>query len=501
MIERGLFYSRAGLGLLVILAVLAVGVDLNRVIGQTEGKKVEKGASGRKDEGTERETYYQMVLRTARDGSISERAAAINRLGQIGFAPAIPVLRRALDGEATRLHTVALDAASKIGVPAAFRLLVTSMNDGNPIQSSRAAFLLVERFPERAVNTLFDGMGHASVEVRRAAFTALEEHTGFRFGYDPDAPETERTDALTRWRTWWKRNRSRSSAEWWLEQVTGDREEVPRSRRIRSIDRLVEKRSWEAVPALIDLLDHPDEAVRVRATRGLRTLAVRGGGYDPLGSVSGERAGIEDWQAWWSRSGGDGRFSWLITNLTGDSAGRKNRLRDELVQAAGPDQVPALLDLISSDRPFNRFTAILALREVTGFSFGYRRDDPEGRRIAAVERWKAWGARRNGASKRDWMAQVLEHGTRSSNREAAATFFREVRTPRSVTLLIRHGLTDRRAAVRHAAFESLTRLTGRTFQFDPEGRPATRAKKVRQWKRWWEREEATFFERGPSGEK
>lgn len=49
-------------------------------------------------------------------------------------------------------------------------------------------------------------------------------------------------------------------------------------------------------------------------------------------------------------------------------------------------------------------------------------------------------------------------------------------------------LEDPEAAVREAAFVALNELTGRDFKFDPLGSDADRAKRVKAWRDWWEKE-------------
>ncbi|MEX1026234.1 MAG: HEAT repeat domain-containing protein [Planctomycetota bacterium] len=50
------------------------------------------------------------------------------------------------------------------------------------------------------------------------------------------------------------------------------------------------------------------------------------------------------------------------------------------------------------------------------------------------------------------------------------------------------GLEDPEPSVREAAVVSLRSLTGRDFRFDPIGRSADRAKRVKAWRIWWEKE-------------
>jgi HEAT repeat protein len=49
-------------------------------------------------------------------------------------------------------------------------------------------------------------------------------------------------------------------------------------------------------------------------------------------------------------------------------------------------------------------------------------------------------------------------------------------------------LEDPEAAVREAAIVALKKLTGRDFRFDPLGNDSERAKRVKAWRDWWEKE-------------
>jgi len=58
-------------------------------------------------------------------------------------------------------------------------------------------------------------------------------------------------------------------------------------------------------------------------------------------------------------------------------------------------EVPAaaragLVECLGSDDPLLRMNAILALEEMTGTNRGYRFDDPEIERQAAIDRWATW---------------------------------------------------------------------------------------------------------------
>ncbi len=444
------------------------------------------------------ETHYERLLRTARDGTIAERAAAMKRLGRIGFAHALPVLRTNLDESTPRLHGVALEAVSHIDHPDARNLLIEQMFSTDPVRSVKAAFLLVRRFPEKVVPVLLKGLKHDSIVIRRSAFAALERRTGFRFGYEPDANPSDRNRAIESWRGWWKRNRNRTPEQWWLRQLTPGTGPVSstRPRRLSAINRLTDMRSWKAVPGLIEKLKHESEAVRVHAIRALRKLTFRQHGYDPLAPADERRQSIGKWKTWWTNHGTDGRISWLLSLMRSEDV-EPSRVTDELIRSGDPAAVPGLIERLTSDRRAVRSAAVRALRALTGLTFGYPDAGSGAERKRALRGWTQWWTNRTGSSHTEWMMDMLKEGDTPANRATAASYLKTVRTERAVTALIRHGLTDPEKPVRRAAFRSLQQLTGRTFGYEPDADEEDRADQVRHWKGWWTENRDRFFRRGP----
>ncbi len=454
--------------------------------------------SGENGPAPSNETYYQKLLRKARTGSVAERAAAMKRLGRIGFPSALPVLRTNLDGSEKRLHPVALEAASRVEHPEALRLLVKQLLSMDPIRSSKAALHLVNRFPEKSIPELLKALEQDSKVVRRAAFTALEHRTGFRFGFEPDESPEARERAINSWKAWWRRNRDQSPETWWLRSLEPGNGPVAltRPRVISSIERLVRIRSKKAVPKLIGLLKDSAESVRVRAVRGLRTLTLREMGYNPFSSQDQRKEKVEAWQRWWKRNNSRSRFTWLINRLRTDAA-EQTRVMKELFRETKPRHVSRLLQLLKSDQKRVVRVSLRLLRSVTGLTFGAPSKTEKGRE-ESIRRWRAWGKRRDGDSKADWMMETLRNGKQDENRKAAAMYLKQVRTKRAVSVLIGAGLTDRSKAVREEAAFSLMLLTGRRHGFRPGDPDEKRAEAVQRWEDWWRRKSEKFFMRGPA---
>jgi len=73
-------------------------------------------------------------------------------------------------------------------------------------------------------------------------------------------------------------------------------------------------------------------------------------------------------------------------------------------------------------------------------------------------------------------------------RMATARILGDLEAPAGIPALI-GALEDDEAAVREAALVALQAICGRTFDFDPHAGPADRAKRVKAWRKWWDKEE------------
>lgn len=77
-------------------------------------------------------------------------------------------------------------------------------------------------------------------------------------------------------------------------------------------------------------------------------------------------------------------------------------------------------------------------------------------------------------------------------RMAVARVFGDLGAPEAIDALI-SALEDEEAVVREAAMVSLHAITGRNFRFDPMASAAERAKKVKEWRRWWEKARSEYL--------
>jgi hypothetical protein len=78
------------------------------------------------------------------------------------------------------------------------------VNDPAPIVRARSIGL-ADRLPQgRVTPVLIDRLDDNDPVVRLAAFEELKKGTGRSFGFVPWASSAERSDAVARWRAWWK---------------------------------------------------------------------------------------------------------------------------------------------------------------------------------------------------------------------------------------------------------------------------------------------------------
>lgn len=73
--------------------------------------------------------------------------------------------------------------------------------------------------------------------------------------------------------------------------------------RSKAVGEVARRSSLEDVPAVIELLDDEDAAVRMMAGRTLEEITGRDGGYLPYASPPELRAQVVAWRAWWAANG------------------------------------------------------------------------------------------------------------------------------------------------------------------------------------------------------
>jgi hypothetical protein len=189
------------------------------------------------------------------------------------------------------------------------------------------------------------------------------------------------------------------------------------------------------------------------------------------------------WRSWWRSKGKLGRRCWLEDALL--SAEPKNRARAAqlLFREGTVESVSMLLKGLSDEYSGVRASSARALRRVTGLGFKYDADAAEDERQAAIKRWRSWWARAEKLGRRGWLLDALG-GSSVSNRSRAARGLAEYRDREVARALIR-ALTDEAGGVREAAWYTLTRFAGDSYDYDPDAPPVERERIAGRFLAWW----------------
>lgn len=77
------------------------------------------------------------------------------------------------------------------------------------------------------------------------------------------------------------------------------------ARRTQAVLMVAQERREASVPALIEMLDDEDPAVRLAAAETLTRLTGRATDYRPWDDATRRRAAVLDWRAWWASQPGE----------------------------------------------------------------------------------------------------------------------------------------------------------------------------------------------------
>ncbi len=476
------------------LVLLILPVDLP---AQTDPDTEEHG---------EDEVYVQFLVRKARQGTVPERILAMEEISQIGFSTLFPPLKEAVSDPDTRLRMAAVRAVGRMPHAQETGLLKQALFDEHPMTGTAALEQITKRTPDVFVPLLIDGLSHSSARVRSLCHTRLRRWTGYSFGYNPTSNSDERGRAVERWREWWSKHREQSPEQWWVDRLrTVEEHPVNVAPIIGTISQLVERKSWSAVPRLIELLDHGRMPVRVHALDGVRTITEQRFDFtsDPPGEVAERMRG--EWLAWWKGTGATDRLEWLVPHLktlvnkkeNRRQRERVNRITTELVEADRKNTLSRVAPLLMGTRDERR-VGVEILERRTGLQFRGAEDrgakNKRDRFVKQVRSWRRWIDRWAERSKSEWMMHVLKVSEFVKNRKTAAEYLRSVRRKEVVQVLINHGLTDQAEKVREASIEALKRLTGRRLDYRAEAPTPERETRISIWREWWS-EQDRFFER------
>ncbi len=82
------------------------------------------------------------------------------------------------------------------------------IDDPAPINRARSVSLGSKLPQQQVVPALIDRLEDKDPVVRMAAHEELKKGTGHTFGFIPWGGESERTSAVSRWRSWWKQRQA-----------------------------------------------------------------------------------------------------------------------------------------------------------------------------------------------------------------------------------------------------------------------------------------------------
>jgi hypothetical protein len=191
------------------------------------------------------------------------------------------------------------------------------------------------------------------------------------------------------------------------------------------------------------------------------------------------------------------------------------------VVRGGKPVVPCLLELLDEGEPVYRLAAFFGLGEITNERFGSAEDfagetgDARKMRERVVSEWKAWWLANRNRSRAEWLIEDLssEDGQKrnyaaeqlgKSGDKSAAPHLRkilkedalnyraaralaelgdEAAVPYLIELYLRHDMAE----YRKQGIDLLQKLTGQTFDFDPNGSEVSRSESIKKWEEWWEK--------------
>lgn len=439
----------------------------------------------------ERIETLRRLLEQVTSADKTERSYAIRKLGRLRAPQALRPLAEALRDGDPQIRVLAVEALGELGDAGALPFLLEQLADPEPSVAT-ATLRTLPRFENPSVlPALLAAMRHPAAGARDAAARALEGITHLPSGFDADARSEERERVIAAWETWWRKNGTRTPRDWWVEALASPES----STRLAAVSALRERGDLAIVPALLQALDDPAEAVRFQAGLALAELIHLTVKYDPYAVGDARSQGIARWNLWWLEHKDRSPEDWYREALKNrDPENAPNRAAAARELGRRRDAIAAVPDLLAAlDDPAApvRLRANEALETLTARTEGFGADRPPAERQEAAARWQAWWQRNAGKPRSEWWIDAILHDASPKNRTAAARSLGGVPEKSSVRFLL-HALADPVAAVRAAASSSLRRLTAADLPFPADGGEDERQEAVRAWLAWWEEKGPTF---------
>jgi len=225
----------------------------------------------------ERPAILSALLAGARSAVALDRRSSAVALGELADPSAIPTLRELVGDSDWDVVSAAAAALALLSDRDAVPRIEDALRRARYPETRRdLGVALAELGSGAGIPALIEGLGDPDPLMRQLFFGSFFAVTGVHLGYEPDAPEGERLEAIARLADWWARNgaaalrsprrldESRSERAWSLVQTLGGGTDTePGGDDAAILDELVELGD-DAVPALVQGLTFPPGFVEKR---------------------------------------------------------------------------------------------------------------------------------------------------------------------------------------------------------------------------------------------
>lgn len=253
-------------------------------------------------------------------------------------------------------------------------------------------------------------------------------------------------------------------------------------------------RERRAVPRLIELLEHANEAVRSEARQALAVITRL-----PARELTPQRA-----QQWWNANWSRSEEAVLAEQLKSQDLAVAVAAAESLLEARNPDIFPVIFRALrGSDAVVGR-RALDVLRRATGMDWGIDPAAPLDQRIKRIElaekwwneekarfRWPGLAQSQGGqgqaaaaAAPPDPDVEAVNKLASTTGNEAAQAETRLRGRGRQAVAALIGGLEHGNPLVRRRAYEILRDVTKQTIPFDPRGDEEARQRSVEAWRSW-----------------
>ncbi|MBI4618333.1 MAG: HEAT repeat domain-containing protein [Planctomycetes bacterium] len=264
----------------------------------------------------------------------------------------------------------------------------------------------------------------------------------------------------------------------WRDSLPGESAPVRRA----YLERASHLGKVELVPTLLAALGDPMASVRQQAARGLSRLTGFDFGFDADAPEEEREDEIALWRDWWEANRERDRLDWWRAGLSSAQAANRLAAVRGLAAHGGDEEIPRLLEALSDPASSVRAAANDALISASLLDFGFDPEAPAADSAGARTRWHEWWNAHRGRTPRDRLRQALADGS-ARTRGRAALALAEGDDPEAIDLVLPlHD--DPSGMVRSRADHALRKLSGLSFDFDPDAPAAERDAARERWRKW-----------------